>query len=513
MEVAWKEFVVGVVGANNIPIGTGFLIAPDYMVTCTHVVAEALGHGQEGSVVEGNEITACLYQQDSQPKFQACVEIVRPVLNPDQLQPETLADIAILKIIEPQSFTTETSVKLDVESKNTLLIRPFYAWGYHKPAGQQFGGQIEPMDANGLEHLTFSDDPGSLAGASGAPIWSTQSLSVVGMLVEAEEEDKRAYMIPAAKIKQLWPHWGKYNTDADNTVQGPTLEPPDLPAYQPVSAWVRHKLKKCLNRKRQRDLLAALANELSLDSDQPEIDSIIDALCEKKANDAIVIVLYGAAVECYRDCMQQANVSAAKQIKQASLELMGCLSLNSLNDQELKKLMPEEGFVGHVFQPLNADAFEIEVLVAGKFHRPVQAVKGEDVRTAKSQYALDLSAQWQGWDEKNRTKELLVQVWNTLFELERKELNNTIDPQKLNEELRLRRERNVDNQHHYLLDQMEADVVSNDWYKEVFKYLPQLTVVRLRSADQHNYFLLPSGKVAHAISALLSKFDELDKKL
>ncbi len=67
MGVAWKDFVVGIDGQNGKPVGTGFLVAPNYVVTCTHVVVTALAKESTDPVV-GDEIIAKLYQQLKFPR-------------------------------------------------------------------------------------------------------------------------------------------------------------------------------------------------------------------------------------------------------------------------------------------------------------------------------------------------------------------------------------------------------------------------------------------------------------
>ncbi|MEE9412539.1 MAG: trypsin-like peptidase domain-containing protein, partial [Methylococcales bacterium] len=494
MRLVWKDFVVGIDDQNDKPIGTGFLVAPNYVLTCTHVVATALAKDTTDPVSVDDEIIAKLYQQDGHPKLHIKVSKMVPVLPYQDRKPETLADITVLKIVKPGDFKMPKVKLLDVEHQIALSNQPFFAWGYHVETGQRLEGLIEPEDANGLAHLTFTKNPGKLNGASGAPIWSESAQAVVGMLVEANENNKRAYMIPASHLKQLCPEWGEYNAesviaDIENIPEPPKL--PDLEAGKTFSALIKDNIAQILFA--HTDLRDALATCLSLSNPTSLEQRVAERLCELPAHNAIGRTLHDAVVPVYSGFLAQTNHHAAKQLNIATLSLMGWLALTVLKEEELSKITRDESCTrGLLLSLQTSDVFEAELLVASKFLRPLEAKSGKNLRKVDAKHAIDISDHWRNWDEKDRVKDLAIQLWIKLFPGQTKLEIDTNDLELLNEELRQRRERTVDTEHHYVLAiESENELLSDDQYQQqyqqLFSSLHELTAVRLAVSKTHNY--------------------------
>ncbi|WP_043345788.1 nSTAND1 domain-containing NTPase, partial [Belnapia moabensis] len=183
-------------------VGTAFLISPRYVMTCAHVVNEALGLAWDAAARPSEPIWIefPFAQADSSPGLSAQVVGWRPAGQ----GPAT--DIAVLEL---ERDTRIRPYRTAMTQPNRG--QPFWVKGF--PAGFDGG-----MDAAGeigttLEHgrlLAVGNTlPGFFieGGFSGAALLDETSSSVLGMAAEAaQDESKRiAIIIPAAQLELAWP--------------------------------------------------------------------------------------------------------------------------------------------------------------------------------------------------------------------------------------------------------------------------------------------------------------------
>jgi len=176
-------------------VGLGFLIDNKTILTCAHVISEALG------VV------------DSPRMPESCIHLDFPLLNPGKTpkilrahiiswSPESEDDIAGLEL-DNQLPEGAQSIILTNGYGDDLWGHGFRAFGF--PASFDNGvwasGVLRAETANGWMHIEDTKGPGHRVepGFSGSPIWDDELKAVIGMVVAAETEygNKVAFIIPA----------------------------------------------------------------------------------------------------------------------------------------------------------------------------------------------------------------------------------------------------------------------------------------------------------------------------
>jgi V8-like Glu-specific endopeptidase len=197
---------------DNLPIGTGFLIAPGYVLTCAHVVLQAIGIKQE-------EFTA----YEGQPSEQISLDF--PILaSGHEIKGEVIewipysleqGDVAVLKLLTPEPgakpIPTAKPIPLDVVSWNEVRDEELSVYGFgNKIGGQSDAYRLKTQVAGGrfqLCKLGDVDDDTIQSGFSGAPVWNGVRERVIGMVATAEiskeAQRHKAYLIPTEQLQAL----------------------------------------------------------------------------------------------------------------------------------------------------------------------------------------------------------------------------------------------------------------------------------------------------------------------
>ncbi len=218
-------------------IGAGFLVSMKHIITCAHVVADALDIERETCEMPVAEISLDFPRVTPGHKLTAKVIFWRPIHpNPSTLE-EFEEDIAILELrnLPPQAIRP---VRL-VTSKN-LWGHPFRVLGF--PQGQSNGvwasGLLREVIASGWVHLEDVKQPGYALqpGFSGAPVWDDELQGIAGMAVAADKERpevKAAFIIPATQLAKAWHKlnqqvmhpeiWRPVHTQANDTVKSGSI--------------------------------------------------------------------------------------------------------------------------------------------------------------------------------------------------------------------------------------------------------------------------------------------------
>jgi WD40 repeat protein len=194
--------IVRVHGAHGQIFGGGFLVGPDRVLTCAHVVAGALG-----------------LSDHEQPAADAQVWLDFPLVAPgetvaarvvvwDPPEAENTGDIAGLSLAgtAPAGARATRLVTAD-----DLWSHRFRSFGFpaHHDQGVWVSGLLRGRQAAGWVQM---EDPTATAyrverGFSGTPVWDDDLDGVVGMAVaaEARPEVHAAYLIPADTLIGAWP--------------------------------------------------------------------------------------------------------------------------------------------------------------------------------------------------------------------------------------------------------------------------------------------------------------------
>ncbi|GGP85933.1 nSTAND1 domain-containing NTPase [Streptomyces melanogenes] len=182
--------VVRIVGRDGAVCGAGALVAPDLVVTCAHVVSDALGLPRQENVATGAVLTVDFPlagtgadHDDTPPTAQpATVEHWIPT------RPDRTGDIAVLRLPEPVPGTTP----LPMADPDTVWEHGARAVGFTggEPGEVWFRGKFSGATSEGWIQLSRADGQSAHVrrGFSGSPVWDNELGAAVGLVVAAQPE-------------------------------------------------------------------------------------------------------------------------------------------------------------------------------------------------------------------------------------------------------------------------------------------------------------------------------------
>ena len=177
-------------------VGTGFVVAGRYIVTCTHVLNSALGIA--GGIPLASVLRVAFPLNPQLLEVEETVVASFPVVeNPDI---HTVEDISVLEM----SHAPLPSLTLMPLAMSDYHGRTFRTMGFNGAVGSWFQGQCAGVVGDGRIQLQVDNSSNeALNGLSGAPVWDTQANAVTGMLV-AKRGNLKSYMIPASRLLAAW---------------------------------------------------------------------------------------------------------------------------------------------------------------------------------------------------------------------------------------------------------------------------------------------------------------------
>jgi hypothetical protein len=170
---AWSARIVG-----DDVLGCGFLVSPSQVLTCRHVVEEHTEWTVEF--------------QDAGVERKATVTI--PADDADN----AAADVALLTLDRPVDITPArlaTFHALHISHERPDLR----AYGFPKRAGpgvQVMLTAMPELSASGLVQVYSEHGPPLVTGFSGAPVFRTDDMKVVGMVAEADRDNRAGRIVP-----------------------------------------------------------------------------------------------------------------------------------------------------------------------------------------------------------------------------------------------------------------------------------------------------------------------------
>ncbi len=203
MTTLLESSVVRIYSNGGKVVGAGFLVSPKYILTCAHVVADALGLSR--AIVEKPEQAVSLDFPIVAAKqfFKARVVFWRPI-HPD----EFAEDIAGLEL---ESSPPDAVKPAQLVTSEDLWGHPFRVLGFplKQPNGAWASGELRAGIGNGWVQLEDVKQQGYALepGFSGAPIWDEKLVGIAGMAVAAEiarPDAKAAFMIPTKVLCEAW---------------------------------------------------------------------------------------------------------------------------------------------------------------------------------------------------------------------------------------------------------------------------------------------------------------------
>ncbi|MEH2456164.1 nSTAND1 domain-containing NTPase [Nostoc sp.] len=184
-------------------IGAGFLVSQKYILTCAHVIANALGLSRTTAQMPDAEITLDFPLVAAKQLFQAKVVFWLPV-NPDM----AVEDIAGLEL---KHSAPDQALVAPLITSDDWAGHPFRVLGF--PGGQPDGvwatGVLRGRTAKGWVQLEDVKQPGYKLepGFSGAPIWDGELQGIAGIAVAVDinrPEAKVGFMIPTQMLVSAW---------------------------------------------------------------------------------------------------------------------------------------------------------------------------------------------------------------------------------------------------------------------------------------------------------------------
>lgn len=205
---AFKASIARIYHSNGAVIGAGFLVSGEYVLTCAHVITQALSLPQNTKEMPNDLIELDFPLIAPGNKLKAQVSFWQPVSST-----ELVEDIAGLKLNSQLLNTVQPPRLVEAEDSWEHPIRIF---GFPKGHNDGIWASGVLRDVTGKNWLQIEDIKESgyqvEKGFSGAPVWDEQLAGVVGMAVAAEtkrENTKAAFLISTKVLRQTWTELGK----------------------------------------------------------------------------------------------------------------------------------------------------------------------------------------------------------------------------------------------------------------------------------------------------------------
>ncbi|MEQ8996826.1 MAG: trypsin-like peptidase domain-containing protein [Coleofasciculus sp. B1-GNL1-01] len=206
---AFKTGIIRISHANGVVVGAGFLVFPNYVLTCAHLVAQALTIPPNTPDMPTGLIDLDFPLIAPGKKIKARVEFWQPV-NPAVAG----EDIAGLKLEDkcPPGVQPVRLVTADDVWQHSVRV---FGFPSGHPDGVWATGVLRGELGNGWIQMEAVNVPGYRVepGFSGAPVWDETLSGVVGMAVAAERQRdgvKAAFMIPTKVLSQAWSMLGQF---------------------------------------------------------------------------------------------------------------------------------------------------------------------------------------------------------------------------------------------------------------------------------------------------------------
>ncbi|WP_460203968.1 VMAP-C domain-containing protein, partial [Scytonema sp. NUACC21] len=204
----YEKAITRIFDSKGNVVGTGFLIAPGYVLTCAHVVLQAMGIKIEEYPQHVNQpqesIALDFHVLASRQTIYAKVVAWLPY----NLES---GDVAALKLLTPQPKRAKPIPLIEV-SRAEVENDPHSVYGFGKSVmgGRSDAYRPKANVAGGRFQLCRYGDPNDetiAPGFSGAPVWNDSRQGVVGMVATAgvvrEQQQSTAYAIPTRELQRI----------------------------------------------------------------------------------------------------------------------------------------------------------------------------------------------------------------------------------------------------------------------------------------------------------------------
>jgi hypothetical protein len=235
----FEHSIVRILAENGQVVGAGFLVSERRVLTCAHVVAQALG-----------------VHDDVAESPQAAISLDLPLVAPGQClaarvvlwqpaQPDGRGDIAGLELQDAPPTDAKPARLMTAED---LWKHPFRAFGF--PRGHENGawasGQILGREATGWLQIEDIKQTGYFVapGFSGGPAWDETLGGVVGIIVAADTSPgvRAAFIIPADRLLEAWPELARPTFPSELDLASIEIAWDRVDNYYVLHRGVRHQI-------------------------------------------------------------------------------------------------------------------------------------------------------------------------------------------------------------------------------------------------------------------------------
>lgn len=206
-ELALASAVVRVIGPDGTVGGAGFVVAPDLVLTCAHVVSDALGLPREAAPdVEAQVIVELPLADSDRNACRGTAEVWRWV----PIRADQSGDVAVLRLRAALPGARPLPM-VDAESVWDHETRVVGFTDDH-PDGIWHRGRFRGRTGRGWVQLSRADGQAShiKRGFSGSPVWDDDLGAAVGMVVAAQpvREAQQAFVMRTKTLAREIPELG-----------------------------------------------------------------------------------------------------------------------------------------------------------------------------------------------------------------------------------------------------------------------------------------------------------------
>ncbi|MFJ3578479.1 nSTAND1 domain-containing NTPase [Streptomyces rubiginosohelvolus] len=194
---ALNAAVVRVGGVTGAIVGGGFLVTADRVLTCAHVVSDALGRTRDLPVTAGEEVLVDFPLVDGAAERNVVAEVEQWI--PEA--PKQCGDVAVLRLRE----TVPGTRPLPLAASGALSHRPVRVVGF---PDDELGvvwhrGELSGKSAGDWIQLSRADSRTAhiTAGYSGSPVWDDRRGAAVGIVVASQRKRDDAQQSFAISVK------------------------------------------------------------------------------------------------------------------------------------------------------------------------------------------------------------------------------------------------------------------------------------------------------------------------
>jgi len=192
-----ENCIVRIRTTNDEIVGAGFLAGEKFVVTCAHVISNALG------IPQTPEMPTSIISLDF-PLLAGKPQCSAKVVHWQPIHPDGSGDIAGLELVDVPSAARPPRLA------NSMWGKEFTTFGFPREhnEGVYARGQTLGKQGNGFVQLEGTTTTGISIekGFSGSPVWDIKRQAVVGMVVANDTRLplKIAFMIPATTLTDSW---------------------------------------------------------------------------------------------------------------------------------------------------------------------------------------------------------------------------------------------------------------------------------------------------------------------